>query len=204
MTGRGATDPWAARGEDSVLRRCARGDESAWELVHGFVLAVCRRACRSGPDSAEDLSSAVVLKMVQGGIRSVQSAAAFRSYLRKAALFAVIDSGRSARRREISIDQPRSSRDESTAPVEIPDPASSLEQGVLRRETRAIVRRILDNLSGECRKVLRAYFQYKMGVIEDYKELSRALGRPVGTISVQVGRCLQRFRKDPAAASLQD
>ena len=194
---------WSQQGEESLLARCNAGDEAAWQQVHGYVLNVARHACGRG-GSPEDLSAGVMLRLIKGGMRKDQSAVALRSYLRRAVLCAAIDAHRSPRAREVSLDEPRrDSEDDLAPPVEIRDPAPSLDEGVLSGDIRRIIGEILGDLSADCVKLLKAYFSYKIGWIEDYKELSRTLGRPIGSISVQVRRCLTRFRQDPRSAVLQ-
>jgi RNA polymerase sigma factor (sigma-70 family) len=197
-------DAWALDGDASVLARCLAGDESAWELVYGYLFVVARQACHGRVEAAEDLASDLALRLIRGGMRKVREAAALRGFLRKAVRHAAIDAGRSPRSREVSLDTPRAETGDDPGPVvEIADHGPSLEQGVLNDDVRRIIGEILADLSADCVKLLRAYLSYKTGWIDDYQELSRLLGRPIGSISVQVRRCLTRFRKDPRAAALQ-
>lgn len=188
---------WQERGA-SLLTRCRTGEESAWEEVYHLVLVTCRQPRWRLGDAAQDVASTVVLSLIEGGLEKVREPQAFLAFLRRAAVNAAIDWLRS--RREVSLEP--SGDDERPVEREAPDPSPL--QDAMGREVTMQVLEAIRRLGEPCHSLLDAYLAFRVGLVGSYRELEEILGRKANVISVQVRRCLERLREDPAVVALAD
>ncbi len=75
-------------------------------------------------------------------------------------------------------------------PHDIPDPAPSLEEALIRRERRELAIRVIRALPGRCRDVLRLHVFQRL----PYQEIARRLGRSEHGLRTQVYECLKEAR----------
>ncbi|MEW5914728.1 MAG: RNA polymerase sigma factor [Thermodesulfobacteriota bacterium] len=182
-----------------LYEMCAAGDESAWEYVYNYVLSVARWP-RWGPrESPEDLAQAIVLHLLEKGMRQVRQPAAFRGYIRRVAVNKILDSFKKRIPDGPRLDAPQGEDDDSPV-LELASPNPDPEAQVMDRDLLAKVGAALLSLPDYCRRVLPQYFRLRLGIIASYQELSKILGSPVGTISAQVRRCLDYVLRQPGLA----
>jgi DNA-directed RNA polymerase specialized sigma24 family protein len=65
-------------------------------------------------------------------------------------------------------------------------------------------RGLMDDLPGYCKSVLGAYMEYRLGLLESYREIARRVGRPLNTVSVQIKRCLEQLRQVARRAGIME
>jgi RNA polymerase sigma factor (sigma-70 family) len=168
-----------------LVAAAAGGDERAWsELVRrysGLVLATVR-AVRLPPEDVKDVGQVTWLQLATH-IRSLRDPLAIAGWLATTARHEAIRLAR-RRRQEQRLDDEH---------AEIADPhAPPLDEGLLRDEGRARVRRGFAKLSERCQRLL--------GLLArdpplSYTEISAAMDMPIGSIGPTRARCLDRLRQ---------
>ena len=186
--------------------RCCQGDEEAWGYLFSYVLSIARWGKWGLGDRAEDIAQAVVLSLMERGLAKVRQADSFRSYVKRTTVNRVLDHFRSGEVRFRSRPRPLSGEDPSRA-----EPLRNVPDGGLAVDERAAIRRdlgrwkgLLDSLPSYCKSVLAAYMEYRLGLLESYREIAKRVGRPLNTVSVQIKRCLERLRQVARGAGLME
>lgn len=181
--------------DEELYEMCLSGDESAWEYLYNHVLQITWWPKWNLRDSQEDLAQSITLFLMDKGIHKVAVKASFRNFVTKVAINKIKDSFKSPIIMRKSIEDPITTQDgESlTAQYTLNDP--SPEDVAMDKDLQSLIEKVLKRMPDHCSSVLREYFRYKLGYIEDYNELSTILNRPIGTISAQIKRCLNTFSK---------
>ena len=187
-----------------LFLRCCEGDEEAWSVLYGYVLSITRWARWGLDDMAEDVAQAVVLHLMERGLAMVRSADAFRSFVRRTTINRVLDHFRAGEVRLRHRGRPsvEDDRPEADPIVSYPDEGPTVESQAVSRHDLARWDPVLERLPGYCKGVLQAYMEYQLGLVESYREIAERLGRPLNTVSVQIKRCLEHFRKAALTAGL--
>nr|BFE61496.1 sigma-70 family RNA polymerase sigma factor [Dactylosporangium thailandense] len=174
----------------TLLERAARHDSDAWrEIVERYsplIFAICARYCLRGAD-AQDVCGAVWLRLV-AGLRDIREPRALPGWLvttsRNECLMLLRHQGR-----QIPVETER-----------LPDPADpepDPDPDAARRHE--IAHRVLDELPPRDRRLLTMLFSDPP---VPYREISAALGIPVGAIGPTRARCLAKARRTRAFATL--
>jgi len=187
--------------DSDLFEMCLRGEEEAWAYVYNLVLGICRWPRWNLRDSAEDLAQAIVLFLLEKGLKECREKPSFRAFVRKVAVNKILDSfktpSRLWKRKWASATSPQA---DITDRLPSTDPLP--EDVLMKKAAFEIVQRVFEKIPRMCREVLTEYFRYKMGFYESYNELSKVLHRPIGTISAQVRRCLDQFSSHKDIRSL--
>jgi len=178
---------------EDLHQMCLRGDQGAWTFIYNYVLAICRWKKWNLRDDPQDLAQAIVIHLIEKGIDNLRDEKAFLAFVKRLAVNHILDSFKTPNPRMCSLDQPQKDGKGDEYNEEYPDPKSSLEQEAELREMIEVIDRYFCRIPKYCRSVLTCYFQMKLGLYQDYQEISRVLKSPVGTISAQVRRCLNAF-----------
>lgn len=173
-----------------LLESAARGMESAWrEIVKRFsplIFTVCRRYGISGAD-AQDVSGTVWLRLVSN-MTTIRSPEALPGWLltttRNECLRLLVH-----KKRQIPTDI--TLIDERFEP--------ELDTNLIDEERRRAARQAFAQLSRSDQRLLSMLFSDPP---RPYKEISSALGIPIGAIGPTRARCLARARLTPAIAVL--
>lgn len=179
-----------------LFLRCCSGDEEAWRHLYGYVLSIARWPRWGLGEAAEDLAQTVLLSLMEKGLRMVRSADSFRGFVRRTTINRILDHYKSGevRFRHWGRDP---DADEGTAPdpmASYPDERPSPEVRVLIKQDLKRWGALLGSLPAYCTSVIQAYMEYRLGLLESYRDIARKVGRPVNTVSVQIKRCLEQFR----------
>ena len=173
-----------------LLEGAARGVESAWqEIVERFspmIMAVCHRHGLSGAD-IQDVAGTVWLRLVTN-MPTIREPNALPGWL----LTTARNECRALLRhknRQIPTDNELIG--ERSAP--------ELDANLIDEERRVAARKALTQLSRRDQELLSMLFSEPP---KSYKEISSALGIPVGAIGPTRARCLTRARRTPAVAAL--
>ena len=169
--------------DSTLVERCLRGDDTAWEdLVRGHtrrVYALCYRF--TGRDSeAQDLTQEVFLRVFRS-LKSFRSAeGAFGTWLARLTRNLLIDHYRRSRqdRATESIEEQLPLIEESGALAGRPD------RMLAGREASEILQAALQKLSPELRETVILRDLQEM----EYREISRALKIPEGTVKSRLNR----------------
>lgn len=168
-----------------VTAAAAAGDARAWdELVRrfgGMVIAVAR-SCRLGEADANDVFQVTWLRLVEH-IDRVEQPERIGAWL-----------ATTARRESLRIMRAGSRcTPDHDGLLRVSDPdAVPLDAGPLADERAEAVQRAFAELPGHCQRLL--------GILAgsdppSYKEISRALSMPIGSIGPTRGRCLEHLRR---------
>jgi RNA polymerase sigma factor (sigma-70 family) len=175
-----------------LVEAAGGGDETAWaELVHrhaGLVMAICRRMRLTDAD-ARDVSQTVWLRLVEHLV-SLREPSALPGWL-----------AQTARHESLRVLR----RSASAVPLDdwdqLPAEGDVLDAELLAAERRSALREAFASLPPASRDLLAL-------LIADppipYREVSRRLGIPVGSIGPTRARILDRLRQAPALAALLD
>lgn len=166
---------------------CLDGDGEAWVYVYNCIILTCKYMRFYRP---EDMASKVVEELIEKRLHTVQKKEKFRSFVKMLTQSRIIDYSRSGQNREESLFI-WTEDDE----VEIDYKAGYHEPTQMKNlqsmQVTAIVDQAVEKLTGICRRVIREYLNFKLGLYEDYQELSRVLKMSVPNISSRVNRCMK-------------
>lgn len=186
--------------------RCCQGDEDAWRYLYGYVLSIARWGKWGLGETAEDIAQTVLVSLMERGLAMVRSADSFRSFVKRATVNRVLDHFRSGDVRFRYRGRPSDEDDSAWAePLRShPDSGPTVEDRVAGRRDLSRWRGLFDSLPSYCQSVLNAYMEYRMGLLESYREIARRVGRPLNTVSVQIKRCLEQLRQVARRAGIME
>ncbi|OQW98151.1 MAG: hypothetical protein BWK74_05275 [Desulfobacteraceae bacterium A6] len=174
--------------DEDLYGMCLAGDEDAWKYLYNYILKICEWWRISYP---EDMASKVTEELLKGRIGTLRKKDRFRYFVKLLTQSRIKDYLKSAQRREVSIY--KSSKDSNDEEIERQECRSKPDQ--IERlncmEVMSIVDQAVEKLSEICRRVIREYLKFKIGLYEDYRELSQVLGMSVPNISSRVTRCMK-------------
>jgi RNA polymerase sigma-70 factor, ECF subfamily len=170
--------------EDSLVSRCLRGDEAAWEeLVRQHtrrVYGLCYRFTNSGQE-AQDLTQEVFLRVFRT-LRTFHSAeGSFGTWLTRVTRNLLIDHYRRTRQERVtdSIEEQLPMLEEEGAAA-----AARPDQAVAGREASEILQATLQKLSPDLREAVILRDLQEM----EYREIAEVLQIPEGTVKSRINR----------------
>ena len=171
--------------DESLLDRCRTGDAAAWEtLIRRYrrLIYSVPAAHRLPVEQADEVFQRVTIKLFEH-VSRVRSAETLPAWL----LVTTRRESRELSRKEkryASFDEEDSER----LPAEAPDVAARLD-AVAREHAVALA---LERMGSPCRDLLTALY------VEDptppYEEISRRVGRPIGSLGPTRSRCLKKLK----------
>ncbi len=168
--------------EARIVRAAARGDEAAFEklvLAHQkHVYSLALKLTGSAED-AMDASQDAFLKAFQN-LRSFRGESRVSVWLYRLTYNASMDILKKSRRGTL-VPLPA---DEEGAELEIPDPSPTPDEEALRREELEEVRRAMEELDEDKRRILLMREYNGMS----YQDIARALGLEEGTVKSRLAR----------------
>lgn len=166
---------------------CLAGDEKAWEYIYNYIILFCKY---QGFYSAEDMASKVVIELIEGRLETIQKKDRFLSFVKLVTRSRIKDYIGSARTREVPLYKRNEDDDEVIDPRAGYHAPTQMEY-LQYMEVMTIVDQAVEKLSGMCKRVIREYLNFKLGLYEDYQELSHVLKMSVPNISSRVNRCMK-------------
>ena len=167
---------------------CLAGDEKAWEYLYNYILKIASGWRLGRP---EDVAGQVTLELLEGRLETIQKKDRFRYFVKLMTNSRIKDDLKSARAREVPIYRPSAEDDGEEIDPRAGCHEPDQEERLNSMEVAAIVDAAVEKLSTICRRVIREYLRFKMGLYEDYQELSGILGMSVPNISSRVTRCMK-------------
>jgi len=176
----------------SLVVAAKRGDEEAWNAIVQRYLPLVysvTRAHRLSQRDAEDVNQTVWLRLIEH-LDDIREPRALPKWIMTTTKHECLRLSRS-RQREISVDPLMDSSLEATEQCEI-------DADMLRAERHQVLRDALAELSPRHRELL-------LLLVADppisYREISRLLDIPIGSIGPTRARCLERLRATPAMSA---
>jgi RNA polymerase sigma-70 factor, ECF subfamily len=173
-----------------LVRRCLAGDAGAWEdIVRAYnrrIYNLCYRFTNSA-DNAEDLTQEVFIKVYRTLASYDVEKGAFTTWLTTLTRNLLVDHFRRSRMDRVteSIDAGRTEEDDSVSLSErLPDRGPSPADRLASQETQKIVQRALARISPDLREAVILRDLQDM----DYKEISKVLRVPEGTVKSRINR----------------
>ncbi len=170
--------------DSSLVSRCLRGDETAWEdllRIHTRkVYGLCYRFTNSGSE-AQDLTQEVFLRVFRT-IKTFRSAeGSFGTWLARVTRNLLIDHYRRTRQERVtdSIEEQLPTIEESGASV-----SARPDQAVAGREASEILQATLQKLSPDLREAVILRDLQEM----EYREIASVLEIPEGTVKSRINR----------------
>jgi RNA polymerase sigma-70 factor (ECF subfamily) len=174
----------------ALVRRCVAGEAAAWEeivrLHNRRVYNLCYRFT-SSPDTAEDLTQEVFLKVYRTLASYNVEKGAFTTWLTTLARNLLVDHFRRSRQDRVtdSIDVGMGEEADSPSIADrLRDSAPSPDDRLASRETQKMVQRALARLSPDLREAVILRDIQDM----DYKEIAAVLRVPEGTVKSRINR----------------
>jgi RNA polymerase sigma factor (sigma-70 family) len=167
---------------------CVAGEEDAWKYLYNYILRICEGWRISRP---EDVAGQVTLELIEGRLGTVRKKDQFRQFVKMLTKSRLKDELKSARAREVPLCRPSEEDDGEEIDPRVGCHEPEQEERLNSLEVAAIVDAAVEKLSLLCRQVIREYLRFKIGLYEDYEELSRVLGMSVPNISSRVTRCMK-------------
>jgi RNA polymerase sigma-70 factor (ECF subfamily) len=170
--------------DSSLVARCLRGDETAWEdlvrLHTRKVYALCYRFTGSGSE-AQDLTQEVFLRVFKT-VKSFRSTeGSFATWLSRVTRNLLIDHYRRTRQDRVtdSIEEQLPMMEEEGAAA-----SSRPDHAVAGREASEILQATLQKLSPDLREAVILRDLQEM----EYREIAEVLGIPEGTVKSRINR----------------
>ena len=170
--------------ESSLVARCLKGDETAWEelvrLNTRKVYGLCYRFTGSGSE-AQDLTQEVFLRVFRT-IKTFRSTeGSFGTWLARVTRNLLIDHYRRTRQERVT-----DSIEEQLPMLEEAGAAASVrpDQGVAGKEASEILQATLQKLSPDLREAVILRDLQEM----EYREIAQVLGIPEGTVKSRINR----------------
>lgn len=177
--------------DEDLYGMCIQGDEGAWQYMYNYILTICRWKKWDLKDDPEELAQDITMHFIEKALGKVKEKNKFRNFVKIMTINKIKDSFKSISMQ--SIDEPLKSKKGEEFIPEHSDPRPLHDTTLMNFEIVSIIDSAIKKLAKECRKVVNEYLKFKMGLYEDYKELSRILKMPVPTISSRVTRCLEKL-----------
>ena len=173
-----------------LVRRCLAGDAGAWEdIVRAYnrrIYNLCYRFTNSA-DNADDLTQEVFIKVYRTLASYDVEKGAFTTWLTTLTRNLLVDHFRRSRMDRLteSIDAGRTEEDDSVSLSErLPDRGPSPADRLASQETQKMVQRALARISPDLREAVILRDLQDM----DYKEISKVLRVPEGTVKSRINR----------------
>jgi RNA polymerase sigma-70 factor, ECF subfamily len=173
-----------------LVRRCVAGDAGAWEdIVRAYnrrIYNLCYRFTNSA-DNAEDLTQEVFIKVYRTLASYDVEKGAFTTWVTTLTRNLLVDHFRRSRMDRLteSIDAGRTEEDDSVSLSErLPDRGPSPADRLASQETQKMVQRALARISPDLREAVILRDLQDM----DYKEISKVLRVPEGTVKSRINR----------------
>ena len=181
--------------DEDLYGMCVRGDEDAWQYIYNYIYRCITGVCKGKDwklkDDYDEMAQEVTVHLIEKALKKVREKNKFRNFLRVMTINKIKDSFKTAA--TVSIDKPvRTKKGEEFIP-DYSDPKPLHDKNLMNLETVSIVDNAIKKLSADCQKVVNEYLKFKLGLYEDYKELSKVLKMPIPTISSSVRRCLNKL-----------
>jgi RNA polymerase sigma factor (sigma-70 family) len=174
--------------DEDLLGMCMAGDENAWKYLYNYILRICEWWRLSCP---ADVAGKVTLELLEGRLGTLRKKDRFRHFVKMLTQSRIKDYLKSAQAREVAIIRPSEEDGEEEIDPRAGHHEPEQEERLNCMEVMAIVDAAVEKLSTICRQVIREYLKFKIGLYEDYQELSRVLGMSVPNISSRVTRCMK-------------
>jgi RNA polymerase sigma factor (sigma-70 family) len=177
--------------DEDLYGMCKAGDEDAWQYLYNYILAICKWNKWDLRDDPDELAQNITMHFIEKAIKKVKEKNKFRNFVKITSINKIKDSFKAISMK--SLDEPvRGNKGEDFVP-DHPDPKPLHDTSLLNIEIVSIIDSAIKKLANDCQRVVREYLKFKIGVYEDYKELSKVLKMPVPTISSSVRRCLNKL-----------
>jgi RNA polymerase sigma-70 factor (ECF subfamily) len=166
---------------DSLIERCLKGDQSAWDaVVHLYWRKVFNIAYKfvGRHDEAEDLTQDVFLKLFKS-LQTFDRRANFSTWLISVSRNLCIDHYRSVRREHDAV-----THDVDVVTLAQPSSIDSPQLRLERRDRVALLREALDKLAPSLRTAVMLRDIQELS----YQEIAERLGVPEGTVKSRINR----------------
>jgi RNA polymerase sigma factor (sigma-70 family) len=171
---------------------CLAGEEGAWRYLYNYILTVCRWKKWDLPDY-EEMAQQITLHVIEKAIKKAKEKDKFRGFIKKTAVNKIKDSFKIKLLRGAPIERFIVDKNGKELILEMRDPKPTQEKVFMDLEVVSVIDTAIRKLPRPCQRVVQEYLKYKMGLYEDYRELSKVLKMRVPTVSTKVRRCIDKL-----------
>jgi RNA polymerase sigma factor (sigma-70 family) len=171
---------------------CLAGEEGAWRYLYNYILTVCRWKKWGLPDY-EEMAQQITLHVIEKAIKKAREKDKFRIFIKKTAVNKIKDSFKIRLLRGAPSERFTVDKNGKELIWEMRDPKPTQEKVLMDLEVVSVIDTAVRKLPRPCQRVVQEYLKYKMGLYEDYRELSKVLKMRVPTVSTKVRRCIDKL-----------
>ena len=180
-----------ARSDAELLKRCKKGDQTAWdELVNRYqrlIFAIPRRAGLAD-EQAEDVFQDVFITLFEK-LDEIEQPDRIRSWIVTTAKFKTWAIVRGSK----NIKAPNTAEEMEAEMAAIPDSAPLADQQLVELEQQHLIRTALKELEERCQKILSMIYLRVQAA--SYSEVAEEIGVGESSISPLRSRCLKKLEK---------
>ncbi|MFH1453822.1 MAG: RNA polymerase sigma factor [Armatimonadota bacterium] len=186
--------------EKELIKRCLSGDQTAWDELYKRYYNLIKSVVvnpKWGFDfsHAEDLVHDIFIEIVKA-LKSFDYKCKLSTFIVRISqnkcvsiLRAALAQKRIKNELLISLEEKKSAEEEGF--IQMPSGNPGPQEEILKAEEKDKVRRALKKLKKECQKVLFLRFFAD----KSYREIAAELSLPLGTVCIQIKRCLESLKK---------
>lgn len=176
--------------DEDLYGMCLIRDEDAWQYVYNCILTICKWRKWKLRDQPEEICQSILVHLFDKAFKKIKEKDKFRVFVKVTAINKIKDSFKSLELRHEPLEKKvRNPKGEDFTP-EYPDDKPSQETLIFRCQVASIIDSAIEKLPSLCRKIVKEYLNFKIGLYKSYAELSGILKMPIPTISSKVSRCL--------------
>jgi RNA polymerase sigma-70 factor (ECF subfamily) len=186
--------------ESELIRRCLRGDETAWSSLFDayydpLYCFIFRQSPFLAPEQVEDLCQETFSAVVQN-LKSFEGRSGLKTWIFQIALHRyrdwldqVMAAKRGSGKMNLSLDaeDPETGLTRQVADRSVSSPS----QEIIKHERRSEIVEYLKDLGGDCEEIIRLRYFGDLS----YEEISEQLKLNVKTVSSRLSKCLSKLRE---------
>lgn len=178
-----------------LYEMCCQGDEGAWQYIYNYIYKCVMETCKKRNwklrDDFDEMAQQITIHLLEKALKKVKETDKFRNFVRVVAVNKILDSFKVQLMQ--STDKPVKNKKGEEFIPEYPDSQPLHDTYIFNLEIVSVIDTAIKKLSKDCQRVVNEYLKFKIGLYENYKELSKVLKMPIPTISSSVRRCLNKI-----------
>jgi len=188
---------------EKLYQLCLENDETAWTCAYNYVHGFLKQKGVPGKDM-EDILHDTLVYFIDGGLKKIKHAGAFKKWLRLKAMAFLIDRHRfqAYRRHEPLETESEEGRSIGENPA-IPHVQPNADDVFFLKSALPVVSKALKAIGNECEILLKRYFKARF-LGEKLKDVAREMGIQYNTFRTKVRRCHKKLMRQPEYIALLD
>ena len=183
--------------EQKIVKRCAAGDEKAWEIVYSLYAVKVKayiKAFMFDSRETEDLCQEIFIELFKSmsSFRAESSLSTFLLRISKNKCISFLRKKTAQKRINDEKNISLSAETEHGFDKMLKDFSQSPDEEFVRKEENEYLLSLLPSLSEDCRNIIRLRFF----LVLSYQQIAEKMDLPMGTLCSKLKRCLMYMRKN--------